>query len=56
MRLVGEAFIPLPLDARGILFRAEFPGEELLPGMILAVDGVNYFPVASKLFRRPEIM
>ena len=30
--MVGEAFTPLPLDARGILFRAEFPGEEFLPG------------------------
>ena len=32
VRLIGEAYIPLPLDARGVLFRAEFPGEEFLPG------------------------
>ena len=31
-RLVGAGFTPLPLDARGILFRAEFPGEDFLPG------------------------
>ena len=31
-RLVGETFMPLPLDLRGILFRADFPGEEFLPG------------------------
>ena len=32
VRLIGEVFTPLPLDARGVLFRAEFPGEEFLPG------------------------
>ena len=31
-RIAGRAWRPRPLDASGVLFRAKFPGEELLPG------------------------
>ena len=47
-RLVGETLAPLPLDARCILFRANFQVRSCSLGTMLAVDGVNCFPVASK--------
>lgn len=31
-RIVGESFHPRPLDAPGVLMRAKFSGEDLLPG------------------------
>ena len=32
LRSAGKSFHPRPLDASGVLIRAEFPGEEILPG------------------------
>jgi amino acid adenylation domain-containing protein len=32
LRIAAKSFHPTPLDASGVLIRAEFPGDEMLPG------------------------
>ena len=55
-RLVGETFTPLPLDSRGILFRADFPGEEFLPGHDIGGGWGKLFSGGLEIVQGTEIM
>jgi hypothetical protein len=51
-RMTERSWHPRPIDALGVLFRAEFRGEEILPGYDFAVGWSDLF--AGGLGDRPN--